>query len=233
MGDNNDINEKEWFLLFNLSKLGGLIEGVSLTTKDIAQKTKSTQQTVSRRLISLIEKGYVTRVVNKIHITEKGKSKLRDVYYELSEVFGLNNNRMFYGEIITGMGEGKYYIKIEEYFLKIKEFLGEEPYLGTLNIKLEQFLLDDFYSIIRAKQPYIIPSFEKDDRTFGEVKCYPVLLCNSAHAPASINCLLLDIRRTSHEKGVIELVSSKNLRDYLGLKDGTQVGITFQELMPS
>ena len=73
------LGEKEWFLLFQLSKMGAL-EGISKTTTDIATNLFISQQTVSRRLKSLKEKGLIINTLDGdkilIKISEKGKNCL-------------------------------------------------------------------------------------------------------------------------------------------------------------
>jgi DNA-binding MarR family transcriptional regulator len=52
------LEEKEWFLLFYLSKMGAL-QGISKTTTELAEELPPSQQTISRRLNSLREKGFI------------------------------------------------------------------------------------------------------------------------------------------------------------------------------
>ena len=80
MVEEDKADEKDWFFIFWLSKLG-LFEGISLTTQEIAERISSTQQTVSRRInrlrdLDLIDlKSQGKR--NLLKITTKGIAELK------------------------------------------------------------------------------------------------------------------------------------------------------------
>ena len=40
------------------------------------------------------------------------------------------------GKVVSGMGEGAYYMSLEGYRMQFNDKLGYEPYAGTLNLKL-------------------------------------------------------------------------------------------------
>ncbi|MBD3353431.1 MAG: DUF120 domain-containing protein [Candidatus Lokiarchaeota archaeon] len=228
-----DFDEKEWFLLLYLAK-SGAVAGIKTTTQEIADAMGSTQQTISRRLRSLIDEGYVSRSMEEktpfLKITAQGIAHLKSICYMLNDIFEENTlETIFYGKVVTGMGEGAYYISLSQYYNAFKKFLGSEPFLGTLNIVLDSFCVDEYYFKLGTLKPEIIKGFETDNRTFGPVKCYYVYVCRDDDRSNCIKSLILDIRRTSHAKGTVEIVSDRDLRETLQIGDDSRLGIKFIE----
>lgn len=226
-------NEKDWFLIYKLARIGSF-RGITLTTQEIAEEVSSTQQTVSRRLNKLRDLEFIEITTkgkkNKMKITQKGKAYLKVIQLGLEDIFDHEKSGIiYYGSVQTGMGEGKYYVKIPNYFSKFAELLGEEPFPGTLNVFLEDDYIEEFFLTVSNQKPKIIESFTNTDlnRTFGPVNCYNVEIFHSEREEEKIRCLFLDIRRTSHKKEIMEFVSHLNLRERFAMKDGDKIGIRF------
>jgi riboflavin kinase len=123
------------------------------------------------------------------------------------------------GAVFSGFGEGAYYIKQEGYKKQFLEKLGFDPYPGTLNVRLTS----DYD--IKARQelesyPAIeVEGFKDEARTFGPVKCYPVLINNKAKG-----ALILALR-THYDASVLEIIAPQYLRSQLKIKDGQKVKI--------
>lgn len=112
------------------------------------------------------------------------------------------------GKVINGMGKATHFMKV--YRKKFVPLLGWTPYLGTLNVELEEpFLLP-------AKES--IAEFTKDGRTYGEVGIIPVTVHGETAA-------IILPKRTSHKQHVIELIAPVSLRYALGLRTGDYVTI--------
>jgi riboflavin kinase len=212
------LEEKEWFLLFYLSKMGAL-QGISKTTTELAEELPPSQQTISRRLNSLREKGFIMKTIKGsdvlIKITESGKLVLNQVYQDLKNALIEKAREHYYGHVQTGLGEGKFYVQL--------------PFPGTLNIVLESENLEDFYYSLSQQHFVTIDGFESSIRSYGSVKCFKVHLSSNGESKDEVECFLVDIRRTSHQKGTIEIVSSLNLRNKLQLADGSIVRVSFCE----
>ncbi len=224
------LGEKEWFLLFQLSKMGAL-EGISQTTTDIAIKLFISQQTVSRRLKSLKEKGFIVNTIEGdkilIQISEKGKTALQVIYQDLKNTLIDKTLSQFYGVVQTGLGEGKFYIQLPEYNVQFTTLLKKPPFPGTLNIVLESGNLEDFYYTLSQKQYHTIHGFKSFERSYGDVKCYKIRFTSNGGSQEELECLLVALERTSHTKGTIEIVSPLNLRENFELSDGALVRIAF------
>ncbi len=221
------LGEKEWFLLFRLSKMGAL-KGISKSSTDIANNLSLSQQTVSRRLKSLKEKGLIINTLDSdkilLTISEKGMTALQSIYQDLKNILLEKTELLFTGNVQSGLGEGKFYIQLPEYNIEFTNLLKKPPFPGTLNILLEPTNREDFYYTLSQQQYHTIEGFHSDVRSFGDVKCYKICLANNS---AEVKCLLVNIHRTSHQKGIIEIVSHLNLRETLKLEDGSQICISF------
>jgi riboflavin kinase len=222
------VEEKDWFMLYHLAKLGGLKEGVTTTTQEIAESIGSSQQTVSRRINSLRDAQLIERLAKGntfiIRLTKEGISELKNNYLELKALFEQEQKETIYtGKVVTGMGEGKYYVSLPNYHKKFTEFLGRDPFPGTLNLALNDSMIDEYFHTLAQRTPKVIDGFKTEDRTYGPVDCYEVFLSTQHNGNSEIRCLILDIRRTSHKKGTVEIVSDIDLRKSLNLRDNTEV----------
>ncbi len=111
--------------------------------------------------------------------------------------------------------------------MQFTNILKKPPFPGTLNVVLESENLEDFYYSLSQQHFHTIEGFESSLRSFGPVKCYEVHISSNGESEEEVECFLVDIRRTSHQKGTIEIVSSLNLRKNLQLADGSLVRISF------
>jgi riboflavin kinase, archaea type len=208
------------FLIY-LARNGAIVRPVAITTCGVGDELGVSQQSVSRWLLLLEKKGYTERQPGirgyMIQITPKGKKLMVDTRNGLIEALSGSNKFLMKGTVASGMNEGGYYIGMAEYKKKFKETLGFEPFPGTLNVRLVAF--DSHYKEkLAALQGIRIPSFEKDGRTFGSLKCFPCLI-NGVHGAVVIP------ERTHHGPDVLEVISPFNLRDRLGVRDGDCVKV--------
>ena len=223
-------DEKEWFFLFQLSKLGAL-SGIEKNTTKIANQLQSSQQTISRRINSLKEKGYIVDFLKNdkinLKLSDKGISVLNHVYSDLKRVLIEKEKQHYYGQVQTGLGEGKFYVQMPGYHSPFEKILHNPPFPGTLNVLLATEYLEEFYYTLSHKFHHTIDGFESNERTYGAVKCYEIYLATNGNSKNKVECLLVDIRRTSHQKDTVEVISHLNLREILHLVDGSLVRIEF------
>lgn len=207
--------------LLELAKLNAS-KGITITTHQLSEILGCSQQTASRKLIELEKKGLIKkeRAIKgqTITLTRKGLEVLRDYYIQLKCIFEEREEVTIKGELISGMGEGQYYITRRGYTQQFEEKLGFSPYPGTLNLLLER----EHDIVVREMLdncPYIkVDGFCDEGRTFGAVKCYPVSINGTQGA-------ILSPLRTHHPKNVVEIISPVYLREALALKDGDEVSV--------
>jgi riboflavin kinase len=208
-------------VLLELAKLNAS-KGVIVTTHQLSEILDCSQQTASRKLIELEKKGLINkeRAIKgqKITITRKGFDLLRDYYIQLKCIFEEREPVTIKGELISGMGEGQYYITRKGYTQQFEEKLGFHPYPGTLNLLLER-KHDIVVREMLDNCPYIkVDGFQDEGRTFGAVKCYTISI-------NSIPGAILSPLRTHHPKNIIEIISPVYLREALTLEDGDEVSV--------
>ncbi|HEX6671952.1 MAG TPA: DUF120 domain-containing protein [Nitrososphaeraceae archaeon] len=217
----NDITFQHVVILSELLLCGAKNNFVELTTGEIAKKIKRSQQLASKELLDLEFFGYIKR--NKkskkytIKVTEKGYQKVYDLFLFLkTAIESFKHIIDFEGHIITGMGEGAYYMSLKGYKQQFKEKLGYEPYPGTLNIKLNSS------SYVEAKKEMLkypsitIEGFSDQSRTFGWVKCYPAYINDSVN----INSSILILERTHYDDSIIEIIAPFSIKEQFSLKNG-------------
>lgn len=209
---------KAQFFLYKLSKqikLSG--NKIFLTTAEFGKILNVSQQSASRYLKILESEGLIHREVSgngqTVTITEKGETLLREMYDDIGNFFSAKTKKILEGFVTSGLGEGAYYIKV--YSEKLQEKLHFKPYPGTLNIKTT--MLGDLERYSKEK----IDSFSESGRVFGTVHLIPVSISKDTQTE---KCYVILPERT-HHKNEIELISEKNLRSTLKLKDGDTVKI--------
>lgn len=211
-------------ILSELLLCGAKNNFVELTTNEIAKKIKRSQQLASKELLDLEFFGCIIR--NKkskkytIKVTERGYQQVYDHFLFLkTAVESFKHVIDFEGHIITGMGEGAYYMSLDGYKKQFKEKLGYEPYPGTLNIKLNSMLFVEAKKEMLKYPSINIEGFSDQSRTFGWVKCYPASINDSKN----INSSILILERTHYDDSIIELIAPFSIKEQFALKNGDYV----------
>ncbi len=217
------ITPEMWFTLYALAKKGALYKKQTMTTRELGDLLGVSQQTASRRIAECVKEGYVHRVHSAngmlLRITEQGKEKLERVLIDLETAFAEPRDKIVIEGIIThGLGEGAYYVDI--YADRFEEALGFRPYPGTLNVKVTN---DEGRSSVKAMRkmvPLVVTGFVHEGRTFGDVTCYRV------RVNGEINAAVVVAQRTHHSTDILEVIAPVNLREELGLEDGSTVTLS-------
>jgi len=124
------------------------------------------------------------------------------------------------GTLISGMGEGAYYMSLKGYTKQFNSKVGYIPFPGTLNVRLDNKIHQEAIKQFENLDGTKIESFSDGKRTYGWVKCF------HAKINHSIDCELIILERTHHDNSIIELISKICIRKSGKLKDGSQVTIT-------
>lgn len=209
-------------VLRKLALMGAMTEPVRAPLSILSGKLSMSPQTISRRLRELERIGWIKRARSPrgqwIMITKDGIEALRREYNEYSKIFAKRRREVaIEGEVVTGIGEGKYYTSQEKYRSQFKEKLGFEPFPGTLNLKIsEESLLAS--SLLAVEDGIMIDGFEAGERTFGRVKCFMAKIGN-------VRAAVVFPERSHHPSNVIEMISPVDLRRKLKLRDGDVVKV--------
>ncbi len=208
-------------ILLLLAKEGAHLEDLKLSLSWLADKLDISRQTAARRLLELENQGLIKRALGargqNVRITPTGLANLRLMHRELEAIFGLKPRSFkLTGRIISGVGEGSYYMSQRGYREQFERELGYTPYPGTLDITLDEASLD-LKAVLMQLPGKHAESFKTNERTFGQVKFFPAKLRNKKAA------LILPFR--SHYTDIIELIAPKKLRESLKLRDGDVVQV--------
>jgi riboflavin kinase len=213
------------FMLLKLAEMGAYRRVAKISTEYLANKLGISQQTASRYLIELERLGWIQRNVNPdgslIKVEEQGAQELLKLFSSLKVLIekAYPPSVTLEGTLFTGLGEGAYYISKESYRKQIKEKLGFEPYPGTLNLKLTSEYDIKTRSEIEAYPAVEVKGFQNEDRSFGLVKCYPVIVANK------VKGALVTALRSHYDASVLEIIAPVCLRKQLDLKDGCKVKV--------
>ncbi|NJE55307.1 DUF120 domain-containing protein [Thermococcus sp. 21S9] len=206
-------------LLVFLARRGAVGKMTRVTVRELADELGVSPQTVLRLLREMEEDGLIERKVEGkktlIEVTPEGASFLQKLCDEISKALSTG---VIVGEVVSGLGEGAYYVR--QYAPLIREYLGFEPYPGTLNVRV-LFPKTVFDALCNAR-PVVIPGFTREGRTFGDVKAYRVRI-------DGVEGAIVIPSRTVHPPKIAEIVAPVNLREKLGLNDGDRIRIEVVE----
>jgi len=201
---------------------GGLKGPVWVSSQTLGSALGTSPQTASRRLQSLERHRLLSRSVNPdgqyVTVTRSGEETLRHEYADYCRVFGSGREEfLLQGTVISGLGEGRYYMSLEPYVQQFSEKIGFAPYPGTLNIRLEPSSLQ-----VRKRLDQLewvqIKGFSAEGRTFGDARCLPCRI-------DGIPCGIVIPGRTHYPDDVLELIAPVSLRESLRVKDMDEVKV--------
>ncbi|MCQ8893287.1 MAG: DUF120 domain-containing protein [Methanolinea sp.] len=209
-----------------IARMGGCRGPVRVSSQTLGATLGISPQTASRRLQSLEKQKLVDRALTPegqdIMVTPEGEAVLRREYEEYVRIFGEDHHRYtLRGRVITGLGEGRYYMGLEPYRVQFSRSLGFVPYPGTLNIRLDPRSIP-VRKRLEALEWISIEGFVADGRTFGPVRCLP---CRMGETP----CGIIVPGRTHYPEDIVEIVAPVGLRDTYGIRDGDGVEVEVEK----
>lgn len=231
--DKDFIGEKEWFFLLWIA-YHKMSNNGQISTPELCKNLPISQQTISRRILELEEKGLIIRNSqgrsSELELTTEGFTQLNNIYKQLKLISARTSDETIYcGTLNSGMGEGAHYIKHPNYLEQFFKKVGFFPYFGTLNIKLDIALNNLLENQIDKYSSITIKGFIDESRTYGNVECVKVLLWPKKNVHIQVKGALLKIQRTSHKSHVLEFISEQYLRDFFKISDGDEIYFKFIE----
>jgi riboflavin kinase len=199
------------------------------TTSELAKNLGSSQQTISRKIRYLEKANLIHRTSQHrgqiITFTDKGLSFMRKKYLELRDIVERSGQSgiSFGGHLISGSGEGTYYVSQDKYFMQFHDKLGFRPFLGTLNIRMKNVQDIKSKDEMMKTKPTTITGFTKEKRTFGNIISYPCVINRRVKGAVIIP------ERTHHPMDVVEIISPVDLRKELSLKDNDYVHLEIRQ----
>jgi riboflavin kinase len=227
-GDGVDENLRPflWFTLYELLLLGAASQAIRISTTRLAKILECSQQSASRHLKLLEEMELVSRRMSTngslIKITEDGLKSLSKVYYAMKGLIeGVDELLILEGAVFSGMSQGGYYVSQPFYREQLREKLGFDPYLGTLNLRLKEGFQEQ-RQILEGWPSIRIEGFKETERAFGGGRCYPLLV------NGEVEGAMVVADRTAYDLSVVEVIAPISLRERFGLEDGDTVRLTFK-----
>lgn len=211
-------------LTYLLSK-GAKNNFVTITTNSLGKNIKKSQQAASKHLLELEDNQFIERIIDgrniSVKITSKGFSEMVKLSTALQKSLHSSPSSVeLKGTIVSGMGEGAYYMSLKGYTKQFKSKIGYIPYPGTLNVKLNKKVHQEAIKQFESLDGIKIDSFSDGKRTYGWVNCF------HAKINQSIKCELIILERTHHDDSIIELISDICIRKTGKLEDGSPVTVS-------
>ncbi|MBA0909165.1 MAG: DUF120 domain-containing protein [Nitrosarchaeum sp.] len=210
-------------LTYLLSK-GAKHNFVTVTTESLGKSIHKSQQAASKHLVDLENNQFIERVISgrniSVKITLKGFSEMVKLSNALQKSLESSPSHVeLKGTLVSGLGEGSYYMSLKGYTKQFKTKIGYIPFPGTLNVRLDKKIHQEAIKQFENLGGIKIESFSDGKRTYGWVKCFHAKVNNS------INCELVLLERTHHDNSIIELISQVCIRKLGKLKDGSIISI--------
>lgn len=213
-------------------RLGATNTAIRISTTKLSEEIRGSQQSASRHLQLLETNELIERDIfregSKIRITGEGKAELDIVLKELKWFLEGKEAQTIEieGEVISGLFEGAYYISKQGYHRQIIDKLGFEPFPGTLNVRISENDYSKRQQLERGQ--YIrLEGFKDGERSFGAAHCFPCLINDDLEGA------LIVAERSSHDYGVMEIISPHYLRRKMELADGDRIKLSFSPLRRS
>ncbi len=209
--------------LAHLLSKGAKHNFVTVTTTQLGKAISKSQQAASKHLLELEKNGFIERISTGKNYSVRITSRGYDEMIKLRQILGasidsLPSQIILKGKLVSGMGEGAYYMSLKGYTKQFKSKIGYVPFPGTLNVKLEQKEYVEIIKQFDALDGIKINGFSDGKRTYGWVKCFNGKI-------NSVSCQLVRLERTHHESSVIELISKYNIRQNAKLSNDSKVTI--------
>jgi riboflavin kinase len=205
-----------------IALLGGCRSPIWLSSQSLGNVLGISPQTASRRLIALERQQFIVRSMKPdgqyVAVTREGEQELKREYADYARIF--NPERRQYsltGTVISGLGEGRYYMSIPHYKEQFGGCLGFEPFPGTLNIRLDAASIEVRKQLDHAGW-IAVPGFTADERTFGGARVLPCLIRGQ-------KCAIVEPSRTHYPEDIIEVIAGCELRNVLNLNDNDMIEV--------
>ena len=223
-----DIKLQQILTMVHLLLLGARHNYVEVTTRELSRSINRSQQSASKHLLDLESVGYIVRIRKghtiRIKITDNGYMQINSLYEKLRSAFesSVGNVITLEGRVVSGMGEGAYYMSLEGYRKQFREKLGYEPFPGTLNLKLSDPISMHSRRDLSTHPSIFIEGFSDKLRTYGWVRCYPAEINDGLVE----NAALLILERTHYDDSTIEIIAPISIKENAKIKNGDRISIS-------
>jgi len=206
-------------LLTYIAKKEGLFGSLKSSTLRISKEIGISQQTISRKLREMENKGLIKRSASPngliVNLDDKGRKFLQKNYQKLSQIFKTKKTAII-GVVKKGIEEGAYYVSQKQYQQQFKSKLGFNAFPGTLNLQINKEELAQF---LANKEEIEINGFTTKTRSFGSITAYKTRINN-------IQAAIVKPERARHPEDIIEIIAPVSLREELKLNDNEKIKLS-------
>ena len=208
--------------LKKLALLGAVNTPIKISSSEFSEHISSSSKTAARMLKNLEDEGFIDRKLVSggqiVTITNSGIKLLKTEYADYRNIFCNECEAVeLHGNLITGLGEGQYYIGLDGYKRQFEQILDFTPFPGTLNVQLTD-LSNSLRNRIDMIHAATLSGFTDGQRTFGGGKCYPIQI-------EGIGGAVIVPDRSHYPDDLLEIIAPINLREVLKLNDGDRIKI--------
>jgi riboflavin kinase len=207
--------------LLELALMNAVLQPIQISVVEFSKRLQTSPMTASRRLKELENSDLIARTRSgrsqAIIITKNGSNELKEQYLAYKSIFEAKPSIELEGTIVSGLGEGKYYLSIRGYTKQFEELLGFTPYPGTLNIKLAD---ESAAARVRLDNlaPIHISSFKTSNRTYGGIKSYVASI-------GGIDGAIIVPDRTHYHNDIIETIAPVSIKKTLKIDNGDLIKV--------
>jgi riboflavin kinase len=207
--------------LLELGLMNAAQQPIQISVVEFSERLRTSPMTASRRLKALEDSGLIARTRSgrsqAIIITKKGSNELKEQYLAYKSIFEAKPSIELEGTIVSGLGEGKYYLSIRGYTKQFEELLDFAPYPGTLNIKLAD---ESAAARVRLDNiaPVYISSFKTSNRTYGGIKSYIASI-------GGIDGAIIVPDRSHYHNDIIETIAPVSIKKTLKIDNGDPIKV--------
>ncbi|MDD1725637.1 MAG: DUF120 domain-containing protein [Euryarchaeota archaeon] len=207
--------------LLELALMNAVQQPIQISVVEFSERLRTSPMTASRRLKELEDSGLIARTRSgrsqAIIVTKKGSNELKEQYLAYKSIFEAKTALELEGTIMSGLGEGKYYLSIRGYTKQFEELLGFTPYPGTLNIRLAD---ESAAARVRLDNlaPVYISSFKTSNRTYGGIKSYVASI-------GGIDGAIIVPDRSHYHNDIIETIAPVSIKRTLKIDNGDLIKV--------
>lgn len=122
------------------------------------------------------------------------------------------------GIVVRGTKKGAYFMSQAIYRDQFEEKLGFRPFVGTLNVQVEDKNVPKVKKLLKSDILEI-----KGEETFGDVKY------KKATLNGEVEGAVVFPEKTRHLMDVVEFIAPQNLKETYHISDGDSVTITIED----
>ncbi len=122
-------DEKFITALRRIALLGGMHDYIAISSRELGDLLTMSQQSASKRILELLDEGLDRArpgrqtAAHQAHRQGRGDCCARSTH-EYQKIFEMRDHVVIHGAVITGMGEGQYYVTQAGYQEQFPEKLG-------------------------------------------------------------------------------------------------------------